>query len=360
MEPLEFRATFDLIKFLLIFLILFNTVLLLFFKNKTSKNRYAFVLMIISLIIFSNTYLFLFTSYNINNHSLAFSFFLGPTLFFYVSNTLKNKTPFQLFYFYHLILGAVILIFSLTTSIIIFKIRYFIYLSLFSFGIYLFSAIYLLANKKIISQKNGVPINKLHKKYLQTLTILLLITFIYFSFIIESFLLTPNLQFRIPVIATVIACIFLIIRRFVLSILKLYVFYKEKTEAQKIEKYRDSVLSKKESEELAIKLELLMIEKKPYLEEEINLKSLSLQLKTHSKNLSQVINENFNRNFFDYINSYRVNDAKAMLVNPIYKEYKIYEIMYEVGFNSRSSFNTAFKKLTNLTAGQYREQHFKR
>jgi len=73
--------------------------------------------------------------------------------------------------------------------------------------------------------------------------------------------------------------------------------------------------------------------------------------------LSILINHHLNKHFFDFINEYRIEKAMELLTNPERKEYTVLEILYEVGFNSKSSFNTAFKKHTGLTPTEYRRRN---
>jgi len=78
----------------------------------------------------------------------------------------------------------------------------------------------------------------------------------------------------------------------------------------------------------------------------------SLSMTPHS--LSQVINEQFSSNFNDFINSYRVEDAKKMLMDPERRNFTIASIAYDSGFNTLSAFNVAFKKFTGVTPSQFR------
>jgi len=71
--------------------------------------------------------------------------------------------------------------------------------------------------------------------------------------------------------------------------------------------------------------------------------------------LSQVINTCFNQNFFDFINSYRIKDSRRLLSEQDPDKKTIIEILYETGFNSKSVFNTAFKKHTGMTPSQFRK-----
>lgn len=94
---------------------------------------------------------------------------------------------------------------------------------------------------------------------------------------------------------------------------------------------------------------------KPYLDASLSLRHLAEALQVNARDLSVLINQNLNQHFFDFVNEYRINDAMDILKNPSKKELTVLEILYEVGFNSKSSFNTAFKKQTGLTPTQFRK-----
>lgn len=105
------------------------------------------------------------------------------------------------------------------------------------------------------------------------------------------------------------------------------------------------------------KLTSFMEERKPYLDCELTLQKLAFQTDIPEKDLSILINHQLGKHFFDFVNEYRINEAKEVLKNPNEKDVTILEILYQVGFNSKSSFYTAFKKITNQTPVQYRKQH---
>ena len=92
---------------------------------------------------------------------------------------------------------------------------------------------------------------------------------------------------------------------------------------------------------------------KPYLEEALSLQQLSQKTKIPIKRLSLLINQKIGKHFFDYINAYRIEEAKRLLQET---DLTIQQIMYRVGFNSKSSFNTAFKKNTSITPSGFRKQ----
>ncbi len=73
-----------------------------------------------------------------------------------------------------------------------------------------------------------------------------------------------------------------------------------------------------------------------------------------SYQLSQVINIGFQQNYYDLINSLRIAEAKRMISTPSTQNLKIIAIAYDVGFNSKSTFNAAFKKHAGMTPTQYK------
>ena len=106
--------------------------------------------------------------------------------------------------------------------------------------------------------------------------------------------------------------------------------------------------------EISTQLEEYFKKNKPYLNPELNLNTLSKELNISVKSISQAINHIVGCNFTDYINSYRIEDVKTLLRNHSESELSIKEAMYDVGFSSRSVFNTAFKKKTGITPSQFR------
>jgi len=104
-------------------------------------------------------------------------------------------------------------------------------------------------------------------------------------------------------------------------------------------------------------IDQFMFDKKPFLDASLTLFDLANQLGITKQEFSLLINKNLNQRFFDFINGYRIRLAMDILKDPSKKDLTVLEILYEVGFNSKSSFNTAFKKLTNYTPTQYRQKY---
>lgn len=91
----------------------------------------------------------------------------------------------------------------------------------------------------------------------------------------------------------------------------------------------------------------------PYLNPNLTLKSLALQLNIHPNQLSWLINHEFDKKFNDFINNYRVEAFKRISKNPKNSHITLLGLAYDSGFNSKTVFNTAFKKETGMTPMQY-------
>jgi AraC-like DNA-binding protein len=93
-----------------------------------------------------------------------------------------------------------------------------------------------------------------------------------------------------------------------------------------------------------------------YKEPTLTVSDLAGALSVTPHNLSQVINTQFGKNFYDFVNTYRVEEAKRRLVNPKDTHLTILAIAEESGFNSKSSFNTFFRKHAGMTPSEYRKR----
>ena len=119
-------------------------------------------------------------------------------------------------------------------------------------------------------------------------------------------------------------------------------------------KYAGSTLKEDEASEYSEKLVEYMRKEKPYLNPELTLTQLATEIDITSHHLSQIINEQFKLNFFEYINQFRVEEVKTRIKNPKFDNYSLLAIAFDSGFNSKSSFNRIFKKFTNQTPSQYK------
>ncbi len=120
-------------------------------------------------------------------------------------------------------------------------------------------------------------------------------------------------------------------------------------------RYEKSTLTVERSDAYRQRLLELMNTEKPYLDGGLTLQKLAKALAVSPHHLSQTINEQLNQNFIDFINAYRIEEAKRLLADPAKKHYSILAVSEEVGFNSKSAFNTAFKRHANMTPSEFRK-----
>jgi AraC-like DNA-binding protein len=102
------------------------------------------------------------------------------------------------------------------------------------------------------------------------------------------------------------------------------------------------------------KLQEVMQGQKPYRDPLLTLDGLAEKVAVPPRHLSFLINNALNKNFFDLVNGYRIEEAKRILRQPAEKSRTVLDVLYEVGFNSKSVFNTAFKKYTGVTPREFR------
>lgn len=118
-------------------------------------------------------------------------------------------------------------------------------------------------------------------------------------------------------------------------------------------RYQKSGLKSEQADELQARLEKMMKEEKPFLDDKLTLKSLAENLNIHPNYLSQVINERFQRNFYDFINTARIEEFKTLIQQPRSKNLTLLALAFECGFSSKSSFNKFFKKSTGKTPSEF-------
>ncbi|MCP4218462.1 MAG: helix-turn-helix domain-containing protein, partial [bacterium] len=116
-------------------------------------------------------------------------------------------------------------------------------------------------------------------------------------------------------------------------------------------------LDRAQSQKVLLKLTLLMEQEKRYRDSNLSIAKLAKELYVSVHFLSQLINEKTQKNFFDFINEYRIEEIKEQLKDPSQAKRPVLEIAFDSGFGTKSSFNRYFKKLTGQTPSQYRKKH---
>jgi AraC-like DNA-binding protein len=120
--------------------------------------------------------------------------------------------------------------------------------------------------------------------------------------------------------------------------------------------YQKSGLTETDAQNYLKNILNIMETGKPYLDSELTLGELAGKLSMSTHNLSEILNTRLNQNFYDFINRYRVEEVKKRLADNESGKFSLLAIAFDSGFNSKSSFNTIFKKLTGVTPSQYRNQ----
>ncbi len=119
------------------------------------------------------------------------------------------------------------------------------------------------------------------------------------------------------------------------------------------EKYKTSSLTEEKKQKLSDDLNTLMQKEKIFLNGNLTLEKLSQNMGVNSKYISQIIHEEYNCHFNDFVNKLRIQEATLMLLNDSYQYLTIEGIAKQVGFRSKSAFNTAFKKVMGVTPSFY-------
>lgn len=118
-------------------------------------------------------------------------------------------------------------------------------------------------------------------------------------------------------------------------------------------KYEGSSLNQDEIPDYIIKLNRLMENEKVYLNNVIRLSDLSEMMTINKHHLSQIINQHYGLSFYDFINQFRVNEAKDIIIK--HPEYTLHQVAFDSGFNNKTSFVNAFKKFEKVPPSKFRD-----
>lgn len=322
--------------------LLFGFFLLLVFSKKDK----AYIFLAIYFILFAiriGKSLF-YGYYTIESYYLVFFLGLllaiGPSLWLFSKNLIsydyRSKKPYYLFHFLPFLL---VLFFSKNIPVHNDSNSWFFHIGLFTHGMaYSFMTLYE-AYKIHHNQLSCTDVK--HKKWLIILSVVTIVMFMHYLLIYFSIIpYYPSGVFLFSAVIILIS-IWMIKRPSLFKVTS--------------KRYLNSKLSQEEIKKHNNRLTRLLDLEKLYLNPELSLSGLGDSVGIEPKLLSQVINQVHNKNYSQFIASYRIEEAKKMLRAKKYKDYKISSIAYESGFNNLSSFNVYFKKFTNTTAIQYRD-----
>ncbi len=125
------------------------------------------------------------------------------------------------------------------------------------------------------------------------------------------------------------------------------------------EKYKNSNLSEELKQEYIQKILDFMDVEKPHLNPELTIQDLSNQMNITRHHLTEILNNDLGKNFFNFINTYRVKEVKKRLLDEKFAHLTIVAIAFDSGFNSKSTFNSIFKQQTEKTPSKWRNDKLK-
>ena len=210
----------------------------------------------------------------------------------------------------------------------------------------------LLKYRKIIKNKYS-QIDQINLDWLSSsLNTFGLLTFV--SLIHNFIALAENRSVFIVTLVLLLIFVFYFVNKVILKALRQPEIFAGITQNE-TSKYLGSNLIPSQIEEHKKQLLTLLSTEKPFLNPQVSLTDLSEKLSVSTKHLSQVINQSFKKSFFDFINTYRIQEVQQILKESKDDKLTVLEAMYEAGFNSKSSFNSAFKKETGQTPTEFRK-----
>jgi AraC-like DNA-binding protein len=127
-------------------------------------------------------------------------------------------------------------------------------------------------------------------------------------------------------------------------------------ETQENPKEKEAIATTEVSPDAIARIRNTMEKHQLYLKQNLNIEDFARQVGIHYREVSSIINKQFDTNFFEFVNEYRVNRARAMLLDAQYADMTILDILLESGFNSKSSFHRFFKRYTGMSAAEFRKQ----
>ncbi len=117
--------------------------------------------------------------------------------------------------------------------------------------------------------------------------------------------------------------------------------------------YKKSLLSDEDLEKYRKQLSIIMEKEKLFLDPYLTLRNLAEKLGIPANHLSQLLNKGFDQNFSEFVNTYRLNHFKQEILKPENQNFTLLAIAFESGFNSKTVFNSFFKKSTGTTPSKY-------
>lgn len=279
----------------------------------------------------------------------VFGFLYGPFLWLYAQSLIYKEFEFKLKYTFHFLPALLLLSSAVAGWNLCGTLGSLFYLSLFT---YTGLIIKMLLNYRRVVVKTQSTNKDIKLEWLQWIVIVFTLTFLIdiYEHFVGDLEVINGLSFV----------------NFLLIVLINSIYYKglrqpgifqgisdeERQIASSVSKELDT-----EPNEALDRLRVFMQAEKPYLDAGLTLSQLAKMLDIQPRKLSVMINDHLGQNFMDFINTYRISEAKYRLQHPKDDKETVLEVMYAIGFNSKSSFNTVFKKKVGKTPSEYKRDH---
>lgn len=292
-----------------------------------------------------------------------FGFLMAPLLFLYIRSLVNRRYIFSRFDCLHFIPAFLLFVFLLPFYFQTAEEKI-LYMSqaledypvdwrIRSFLVFLQQLIYLIFIYRILPNKKDRESSAFEKQnfyFAKFFTFTLAI-----AWIIGIVRLVADHRLETNLLAPFVGCLFIF--GLVFKTLQKPEILGDKQETE-IKKYEKSTLKPDAAEVYLAKIASLMENEKIYLDKTLTLRKMARRLFIPAPHLSQLINENLNQSFADFVNSYRVEEFKKRFSDPQNDRYTITAIAEASGFNSKSAFNAAFKKHTSQTPSEFKRKHF--
>jgi len=358
----------------------FFIVFILFFNKRTNQkaNRILAALVLSISLILTNYTLSLIGVYEYAPHLITSAFplwfIIGPLFYLYFRLLIEKHKKFNVADLLHLLPLLICLIvmspfytisadekLALLHGEGVSRVPYYQFMAL----LYLYTAqtvIYIVISSRMLQRyeksfkQQSADTMVVSIEWLRTL-IRILIIFLAVDFIIGSTMMLTKVEndnYSYGSVILIASFIYFIAYNLILNPDRIFSTINQSSPIQPDEnKYQSSTLEEKEIENIGMNLSSVMEKEKPFLNEELRLPDLADIIDVSPHQLSQVINQSFNQNFYNFINQHRVQEVQKRLSDPKYDHVTILGIALDTGFNSNASFYRVFKQHTGQTPSQY-------
>ncbi|MFA8434661.1 MAG: helix-turn-helix domain-containing protein [Marinifilaceae bacterium] len=338
-------------------------------KFKSAPNSMLKVILL-SMLVYYGYYYFFFSTTALQNYAhffLGFSLISPPAIFFYGYSVMRGKLPSFQEVFPHLLLplcssGLVAIIYhfgnsitqdiTLKTLLIIIAIAHVIY------------PLFIIKKLGNIYQLKGIAVLRIFRYNRdKTSMIKLFVSMMLFHSTIllgkaTIYLYTQDYWNLLEIMNLVFLLVLSYLIAYVIITQPAAIHLSKKKQAIiGFKKYEKSRLEHEDAVEIAKKMNEYFEKEKVYLQPDIHLHHVSESLNIPPHHITETLNGLLGQSFNEFTNNYRVEEFKRLLEHPKFQNYSILALAFEVGFNSKATFNASFKKITNQTPSEYKKQY---